>query len=149
MNINFIRSNEKRKIVDNINEQFGISEINELLLETGKEKIRAFSGHLSKEEILELSKLTNIEFIGLYILRQEHDLRLSFDATQLYQENITKNIIEINEDQFKLWIRGNDLPIKVQKGTVIINYDGDFIGCGKSNGEVIFNHVPKERRLRK
>lgn len=147
--INFIKSSEKRKIIEQLNGQYGIEELPFLLIKSGKEKIRGFSGHLLKEEIDELGNLANIETIGLYLIKEEHDLRLSFDTPLLLKNQIKKNILEINEKDFHLWIRGNDLDIKVPQGTYIIKFEEDFFGCGKSNGEKIFNYVPKDRRLRK
>ena len=149
MKIHFIKSNEKRRIIEELNEQFGISELPYLLIESGKEKIRAFSGHLSKEEIYQIGNIAKIELIGLYLLKKEEDYRLSIDATHLLKNQINKNIIEINEEQFQQWIRGKDIEIESQKGTLVIKYKEDFIGCGKSNGEKIFNYVPKDRRLKK
>lgn len=149
MNIRFIKSPEKREIVEQLNTQFGISELRPLLIESGKEKIRGYTGSLNKDEIIEIAQLANVESIGLYMIKKEHDLRLSFDALHLLKEQISKNVIKINEEEYNLWIRGFDLPIKAQKGTLAISYNNDFIGCGKSDGEKIINHVPKERRLRK
>jgi len=151
MNVHFIKSSEKKKIVEQLNKQFGIENLNYMLIETGKEKIRAFSGSLSKEEIFELAKIANIEIIGLYSVNKERadDLRITLDALHLLKDQITNNIIEINSDQFHKWIRGHDLDIATQKGAVIIKYQSDFVGCGKSNGEKIFNYLPKDRRLRK
>jgi len=146
----FIKTPEKRRIVEQLNEKFGISELPYLLIESGKEKIRAFSGSLSKDEILEIAKLTRIEGIGIYLLKKEHDeLRLSFDATQILAKQITKNIVDINDEQLEKWIRGHDLDIKVPQGIVVVRHNGNFLGCGKSNGDKIFNYVPKERRIKK
>ena len=47
---------EGKKIVKEI-EQFGVTKIPELLIKTGKERIRAYSGNLSKEEIMDLWKI--------------------------------------------------------------------------------------------
>jgi NOL1/NOP2/fmu family ribosome biogenesis protein len=150
MNVRFIKSNEKRDITQALNEQFGLTELPFLLIESGKEKIRGFTGHMSKDEMVELSKLANIEIVGLYIIKREADLRLSLDATHLLSKQLTKNIIDINDEQYQQWIRGHDLDIKTEEsGTVLIRYNSDFIGCGKSNKEKIFNYVPKDRRLRK
>lgn len=151
MNIRFIKSSEKKQIVEQLNKQFGISELPYLLIETGKEKIRGFSGNISKEEIMDLGKIANIEIIGLYIINKEreNDLRLTLDAAHLLKDQISLGIVEINKEQFEKWIRGHDLDIETQKGTAIIKYSEDFIGCGKSNGLKIFNYVPKDRRLRK
>lgn len=149
MNAHFLSSSEKKELLAQLNEQFGISELLYLLLETGREKIRGFSGSLSKDEILDLAQSLNIEIIGLYIFKQEHDLRLSFDATHLLAPQLSKNIVDINDEQLALWIRGHDLDIKAPRGTLIIRHNNDFLGCGKSTEERILNHVPKERRLRK
>jgi NOL1/NOP2/fmu family ribosome biogenesis protein len=148
MTLRFIRSSEKNRIVDDLNKQFGITKLPYLLLEAGKEKIRAFSGSLSKEEIIKLSKLSNIEIIGIYLLKKESDYRLSFDATHLLKEQIKKNIVEISDFEYQRWIRGHDLEKESPKNTVVISYKGDFVGCGKSNEKIIFNYVPKDRRLK-
>jgi len=148
MKIKFIKSSEKKRIAAQLNEQFGITNLPFLLIESGKEKIRAFTGHLSKEEIKELNSTLNIESMGLYLIKREHDLRLSFDAPHLLKSQISKNILKINKEQFEQWIRGKDLQIKKPRATYIIEYEEDFIGSGKSNEEKIFNHVPKDRRLK-
>ncbi len=149
MNIQFIKSNEKRKIIEQLNQQFGIQDLPYLLLESGSEKIRAFSGSLSKDEILEIGRLANIESIGTYLVKKEHDLRLSFDACHLLKNQINKNIVEINEEDYEEYIRGYDLPIKTDRGTKVIKFNSDFVGCAKSNTEKLINHIPKERRLKK
>lgn len=145
----FVKSSEKKQIMKELNERFGISEIRYLLIESGKEKIRAFSGTLSKDEIIEIGKMANVEGVGIYFLKKESTgLRLSFEAVQLLKEQITKNILYINDNQLSSWIRGQDLDIKTSPGTYVIAHGEDFFGCGKSNGEKIFNYVPKERRLK-
>jgi len=150
MMLKFIKSSQKKAIVEKLKEQFGITELPYLLIESGKEKTRAFSGHLSKEEILKIAEIAHVEVIGLYLLKEENnELRLSHDAVHLLKEQITRNIIEVKEEQALNWLRGHDLDIKANKGSVIIKFQDDFIGCGKSNGDKIFNYVPKDRRLKK
>ncbi len=146
----FIKSNEKRHIVEKLKENYGIDNVPFLLIQAGREKVRAFSGHLSKEEIALLADTVNIEFMGLYLVKEEHEqLRVSFDATHILSSQIKKKILDLTDEQFKLWIRGHDLDIKFEKGDIVLRYKGDFLGSGKSNGEKIFNYVPKDRRLRK
>lgn len=149
MRIQFIKSSEKKKILQQLNTQFGISSLPYLLIKSGKEKLRAFSGNLSRDEISNLNKITNIESIGLYFLKKEQDFRLSIDATRLLKSQISKNIIEINQQQLNEWLRGNDLDIQTSNETKIIKHDEDFLGSGKSNTQKIFNYIPKERRLKK
>ena len=148
MNVRFIKTPEKRRIEADLETQFGITKLPYLLLETGKEKIRGFSGSLSKEEIAKLARIANIELIGLYALKKEQDFRLTIDTTHLLKDQITKNIVELNDEQLDRWLRGFDIETKTQTGTVIIKHGSDFIGSGKSNGDKIFNYVPKDRRLK-
>ena len=148
MNCHFLSVTEKTSLLAQVKEQFGITALPEVLLETGKEKIRGFSGSLTQEELKELGDIVNVEIIGIYLIRKEHDLRLSFDATHFLASQLDKNIVEINEEQRDAWIRGNDLELVAQKGTVILRHNNDLLGCGKSTGEKVINHVPKERRLR-
>ena len=151
MKINFVRSSKKKKILKQLNLQFGITKIPHLLIETAKNKFRGYTGTLSKEEISELNRTTNIESIGLYLIKEEGgELRLSIDATHLFKDQITKNIVEIDKSQFEKWIRGHALNIPTTEGGVkVIKYGNSFIGCGKSNKEIIFNYMPKERRIKK
>lgn len=150
ISIKFLRSDERKKILQELKEQYGIENLPFMLIETGKEKLRAFSGSITKDEIFQLGKLANIELIGLYLIKQEHDLRLSFDATHLLKDQISKSIIEISDADLNKWMHGYDIELKenTEKQTYVISNKGDFFGCGKSNGKTIFNHVPKDRRLK-
>ena len=147
--ISFIRSPEKNRITDDLEKQFGINKLPYLLFRVGREKIRGYSGHLSKEEIAKLARIARVEIIGIYLIKKEQDFRLSLDAIHLLKDQVSKSIIDLNDEQFHKWIRGHDLEVKdAQLGTIVIRYNGDFVGCGKSNGQKIFNYVPKDRRLR-
>lgn len=146
----FVKSAEKKKMLAELKGQFGITELPYLFIESGKEKIRAFSGSLSKEEIIEIGSMANVEGIGLYLLKKEETgLRLSFEALMLLSRQITKNILDIDDKQLAFWIRGSDIDTNAPAGVYAIRHNGDFIGCGKSNGSRLFNYVPKERRLKK
>jgi len=149
MRIRFIRSSEKKRIEQTLESQFGIKKLNYLLFGVGKDKIRGYTGSLSKEEIMKLSSMSNIELIGLYLIKEEHGLRISFDSLPLFNKQITKNIIEINEEEAKHWLRGNDLKKEIPPGLYAMKMGNLLVGCGRSNGEKILNFVPKDRRLRK
>ena len=149
MRINFVRSAEKKKIVEKLNDSFGIEELPYLLIESGKEKLKAFSGHLSKEEMLEIAETIRIEAIGLYLVKEENnELRLGLDGAWLLKDQITKNIVEVNKEQAEMWMKGLDLDIKTERGPTVIKYKDYIIGCGKSSSEKIYNYVPKDRRVR-
>ncbi len=149
MNMKFIKSTEKRKLLSELNAQFGIDELPFLLIETGKQKIRGFSGTMNKDEIYELSRIANVEVVGTYLVKREHRLRLSLDATQILSKQVSKNIIEIDDRQLEEWMKGNNLDIVKDNSTYVLKHGEDFVGCGISDGKKIINFVPKERRIRR
>ena len=150
MNIKFIEKSEKREIISKLEEQYGISELPYLLIMIGKEKIRAYSGSLSKVEIMQLGKSVNIELIGIYLMKIEKDgIRLSHDATSLLKDRITKNILDINDEQAKEWLKGDDIFTDNKNfGYFVLRNKGNLIGCGKLSQGRIVNFVPKERRIK-
>ena len=60
MNAKFLSSGEKKKLLSELNERFGIEKLNYIFVETGKQKIRAFSGTLSKEKLCGLGLLQEL-----------------------------------------------------------------------------------------
>ncbi|VVB77695.1 Ribosomal RNA small subunit methyltransferase F [uncultured archaeon] len=144
-----LTSTDKKKIIEQLNKQFGITQIPQLIIQFGKEKLRLYSGNLSKEELYYLDNEIRIENIGLYFAKWENDgIRLTLDGVQLFRNQITKNILELDEKQANDWLKGNDLDIKTDYGWKILKYKNEFIGCGKSTGERITNFMPKERRVK-
>lgn len=151
MQLDIYDSKKRKKLLEQLNERFGITQIPGFLFETGKEKIRGFNGDLTIDEIYGLSRITNVEFLGLYLFRADEDrsVRLSFDACILFADQISKNIIDIDQHQLTLWMRGENLPMEIQKGMYIVRHGTDFFGCTVSDGEKLINFVPKERRIRR
>ncbi len=144
-----ILSSQKKKIIQQLNDQFGITDLPYLFLQFGKDKIRIYSGNLSKENLNNLDKNTRIENMGLYFARLQPDgVRLTIDGIQLVKGQITKNVMEINESQANEWLKGNDLDIKADIGFKILKNNNEYLGCGKSTGEKISNFIPKERRIK-
>jgi NOL1/NOP2/fmu family ribosome biogenesis protein len=152
--MNILKSSEKKQIEKELKENFGIEKIPYLLLKSDipndtEEKIRAYSGSLSKEELKILGKNLNIEAIGIYFAKIQKDgIRLTVDGVILLKDQIKKNIIELDNEQSEKWLRGEDLEIKSDINFKILKNKGDFLGCGKSTGEKIVNTVPRERRRR-
>ncbi len=144
-----LRANEKKRIIEQLNGQFGISGLPYLFLRFGKEKLRIYSGNLSSNELNILDKNLRIESAGLYFAKQQDDgIRLSLDSLSLFKNQINKNILEITNEQAESWFKGQDLLIQSGKTFKILANSGDFIGCGKSTGERITNFMPKERRIK-
>lgn len=144
-----VSSSQKKKIINKLNKQFGITTIPYLFLKFGKEKLRLYSGDFSKEELIQLDNNIRIEGIGLYFAKiQEDGIRLSLDGTILLRSQITKNILELTNKQSENWFKGHNLDLKLDKNFKILKINDDFIGSGKSTGEKITNSMPKERRIK-
>jgi len=144
-----LSNKDKKKIIKKLNIQFGITNIPYLILQFGHDKFRLYSGNLSKEELALLDRSIKIENIGLYFAKQEKDgIKLTLDSLTLFKTQITKNIIELTENQKNSWLEGKDLDIKTNSGYKILKFNNEFIGCGKSDKTRICNSIPKERRIK-
>src|SRR3989338_2202936 len=95
-----LSSSEKKKILEKLKQEFGIENLPFLLIKFGKERVRAYSGSLSRDELQKLDRETRIESAGIYLLHDYGDeIRLSLDALHLLKNQITKNIVELTEQQ--------------------------------------------------
>ncbi len=149
--IDFILSGKKKKLIQELNDIYGIDKLDYIMLETGREKIRGFSGSMSKDEINKMSEIARIEIIGLYLFREENGgLRLGLDGAHMLKGKINKNVIEIPESEIENWMKGQDLEIKDdRKGIFIIKSGDDFFGSGILKDGKLINFIPRERRIRR
>ncbi len=164
--IDLLDKTKKKKILNLVEEEYGISELPHLFIKSGKDKIRIFSGSLSKEELNTLAKTIHVDSIGIKLLTLEkfnskESLRLSFDILNMPEisSQITKNFIEINQEQLKTWLKGDNIILtkkeieelkELNSEFIIIKHKDDFFGIAKNqiNQGFLKNYVPKERRLR-
>jgi NOL1/NOP2/fmu family ribosome biogenesis protein len=146
MNLTFLNNKQRKELQAKL-EKFGILELPRHLIQTGKEKIRAFSGEISGEEIMNIWNNIHVEGIGLNLLNVSDDEpRISLDGLHLLKP--TKRIIQLNKEQSEQWFKGQDLQIDSEKGYLVLKFNEDIIGMGKSNGSKIINFLPKERRIK-
>jgi NOL1/NOP2/fmu family ribosome biogenesis protein len=144
---------EKNKILEKLG-YYGIKDLPFLLIRFGKEKIRGYSGALSVEEINELDADIGIDLMGLYLFHDYgNEIRLSLDAVHIFQEQITKNILELDDKQAEAWFKGDDIPIpdewkQENRGFKVLKNNNDLIGCGKLTNDRLVNYMPKERRIK-
>jgi len=149
----FLYKTQKKQILNKLS-YYGITKLPFLLIPSGKEKIRGYSGNLSMDEISKIKNLSNIEAIGLYLFHDYGtEIRLSLDAIHLLKDQITKNILELTEEQAELWFKGIDIPItekwkQEERGFKVLKLEEDFIGCGKLSEDRLINYMPKERRIK-
>lgn len=145
--INNLKSKEKKQLLQAIEKQWGgYPEVlkEEVLIKTGKDRI-----YLVNRDVDRISfENIRINSAGLYIAEQKGELRLSIEGSQLIGPKATKNVIEIDDEQRKLWFTGQDIPLEGEsKGFLILKHGKDYIGSGKHKEGKIHNYVPKNRRL--
>jgi len=142
--------NEKNKIVNKLNKQFGVESVDGIFLMRGSERIFLYLGNLNERQIRELERTIVIERLGIYFGKEVgEEFRLSIEGVQILQSQINKNIFELNKEQADLWMSGSELNIETGfHGFLIMKYGNDFLGCGKASALKIGNFIPKNRRLK-
>ena len=161
MKIEILDRAKKKRILEQL-ERFGIKKIPQLLIRTGIERIRAFSGSLSNEEIMSLWTILPFEGIGEYVAKEISDkhnnteVRLSVDALHMWREQINQNIFILTKEQEEFWFRGKNLELSDEQKKELENFKGfivvksfngkDFVGTGKVGEGIVYNYLPKERR---
>lgn len=151
MTLHIFSNQERKEIIQTLNEQFGIKEIPGILIKIGQERIFLFQGSLTEEQLYKLeNERIFIERAGVYFGKIQNDgIRLSIDGANLIKDQISKNIFEITEKQVDEWMHGSELNIQSDlQGFVIIKHKNDFLGTGKASYNKITNFIPKARRLK-
>ena len=161
MKIQIMDRAKKKKFIAGLSD-LGMEKIPELLVRSGKERMRAYSGDLSTEQIMEIWRLLPIEGVGLYVGKDMvnrngvREIRLSLDGMHVWKKQLTKRILVLNEKQEGNWFLGKNIELSDKQAEGISNgfvsvksADGkDFVGMGKIGGKTLFGFLPKERRRR-
>ncbi len=144
-----LNTREVKRILNWLKEHYGIKElkIDKVFLKSTKDRIYLISKKISELE----TKNLRINLIGMYFAKEEpKGIRLTIEGSQIIGPKATKNVAELNKEQIKKWIRGEDVDIKEElEGLVIIKYGNDFYGNGVYKDGKILNYIPKERRIKK
>lgn len=157
-NLNILDAAKKKRFIDEVS-YLGIKKFPYLLIQTGRERIIAYSGSFSREEISKICQLLSVEGIGLYFAKDsEEGMRMSLDGLHAMKSQISGNIIEVNEAQEKNWFLGRPLELNEEQrekykeieGFVVIKSGEDIIGTGRKakHSHIIHNFLPKERRVK-
>ncbi len=145
--LKFLNSKETKEILKSVEEQWGAKlKLDYAILKNNKSRVFIVNRDVEK---IELEKL-RINSIGMYFCDLENGIRLSIEGSQIIGPKATKNVVEINEEQVKQWLKGEDLEIEGKNnysGFVIIKNKNDFLGTGKFKENKILNYVSKSRRV--
>jgi NOL1/NOP2/fmu family ribosome biogenesis protein len=158
MKISILDRAKKKKFVTGLSD-LGMKKIPQLLIRSGKERIRAYSGNLSNEEIMEIWRMLPIEGVGLYVGKDMvnrngvREVRLSLDGMHVWKEQLTEKVFVLTDEQEEEWFKGKDVEltdeqIGFNEGFVCVRAGEDFVGVGKigGGGKTLFGFLPKERR---
>jgi len=157
MTLKILTKQETQEVLEKLNEQFGITQLNGILLTYNYEKIFLYRGSFTEEQIKKIEKIAPIERIGVYLAKFIEEksgnkkLRLSIEGSQIFREQISKNIFDLNEEQMNEWLKGNEINIQIpedKRNFLIMIYNGEFLGTGKASESKITNFIPKNRRLK-
>ena len=120
-----LNSKEVRSIKEQLIKQYGAApEKDYAWIESNRDRIYIINREIANIPYDNLY----LDHVGLYFCTRHPDsLRLSLDGSQLLGPKATKNVIEISPDLLERWMRGEDLPLKVEeKGYVIIKSGKDY-----------------------
>ena len=148
--IKILTEQEKKKVEQKLNQQFGIKKIEGKIVMRGEEKLFLFTGEADENEIRKIEQATVVEKVGVYFAKLiNEEIKLTIEGSQLLKDQITKGIFEINDEQAEEWMMGRELNIKSGlRGFVVIKNNDDYLGCGKASEYKITNFIPKSRRLK-
>mgnify|MGYP001436350982 FL=1 len=139
-----LEKEKKQIILDYCIERFGIdSEIwKEYCWYSGSKNKIYLANTLDLERIIPESK-------GICIFRLDKSPKPTTNFLQLFGKYITKNYVEINNDNTIKYCRGEDLILEnstsIIPGFVLINNNKRFLGCGHWNGKLLKNQLPKSK----
>jgi len=114
-------------------------------LKNSKDRVFVINKDISK---IELSKL-RLNSVGMYFCELANGIRLSIEGSQIIGDKASKNIVELNDEETKRWLKGEDIEKECNgcKGFVIVKSKKDFMGTGKYSNGKILNYVSKTRRV--
>ncbi len=147
-NLIILNSKQIKEILFKLKEQFGFnSKLDYAFLKNNEGKIFLVNKDIAK---IDLEKL-NINNIGLYFGKIENNMiRLSIEGSQIIGKEASKNVLEINDEQTRSWMKGENIKVNSDlNGFIIVKNKDDVLGCGKISKGLLINFMPKERRIKK
>ena len=144
--LKILNSKEIKEIYKLIEKHWGAKiKLDYGFLKNQKNRIFIISKDISKIDILKL----RLNSVGMYFCEFDKvGIRLSIEGSQIIGPKATRNIIELDENELKEWMKGNDLEKKGgYSGFLIIKHSKDFLGTGKYSNGKILNYVAKTRRI--
>jgi NOL1/NOP2/fmu family ribosome biogenesis protein len=141
-------SKEVKRIHAQLFDQFGFSDkLPYVFLLSNRDRLNII--HRDMEQ-LPLDQL-RLDSLGLYFATiTDGELRLSIDGSQIIGPHATKNIVELSDEEFSTYIKGENMELHEEYpiGIYLVKHRQDFVGSCKISGKKLTNFVPKARRLK-
>ncbi len=112
------------------------------MIRSGKKKIRCTSKGVADFKVNDVIR-------GVYVAKKApYGYILSIEGSWIIGRGALRHVVELDENLFSKWMRGEDLPMKLdEKGIYIVKYGPIFAGSGYYNGDILQNLVPKSRTV--
>lgn len=145
--LKILNSREIKEIYKLIDGQWGAKiKLDYGFLKNIKNRIFIISKDISK---IDTSKI-RINSAGMYFCEIDYKgIRLSIEGSQIIGPKAAKNVVELNGEETKNWLKGEDIEKECSdcRGFVILKNKNDFLGSGKYSNNRILNYVSKTRRI--
>ncbi|MBI4440337.1 hypothetical protein HY638_05175 [Candidatus Woesearchaeota archaeon] len=143
--LKFLNKKETKQILEMLESRWGFKgELDYVFMLNSKNRVYIVNRDISG---VDMDKL-RIDSVGMYfgeILGNE--IRLSIEGSQMIGGKCSKNILEINDNEFREWLAGNDLHKEEGSGFMLVRHNEDFVGCGKAGKDKFYNYIGKNRRI--
>ncbi len=145
--LKILNSKEIKEIYGLIEKQWGAKiKLDYGFLRNQKNRVFVINKDISA---IDTSKL-RLNSVGMYFCEFDSlGIRLSIEGSQIIGPRAAKNIVELSEEETKMWFKGEDIEKECKdcRGFVILKNKNDFMGTGKYTNKKILNYVSKTRRI--
>lgn len=148
--LKILNKKETKEILKVIDRQWGaVADLDFVfLVNEANSDIFVAEKDIFKEDFEEL----NVDSLGIYFGEiKKGNLRLSIEGSQIVGPSAKKNVVDLDNGEATLWLRGFDLEKKLDashaEGYVLIRHNNRFMGTGRIKEGRILNFVPKSRRV--
>ena len=147
-----LNTREIKKIREMVEKEFGyFSQEDYAYLQNQKNRIFLVNKDLARIDTQKLK----IDKLGLYFGELRNgEMRLSKEGAQFLAKEAKKNkvkltnVVKLSKEEVKTYFLGEDLEkdLGEENHLVLLEYEGDVLGCAKYKDKTILNFMPKMYR---
>jgi len=146
-----LNDSERKLLQELLHQQHGVREAFKefILIMGGDGKVRA----ATFETIEVARKLRKILQMGLYVAKyrkNKNEVFLSIEGSQLLNNQISKNIVELSEEECREWMRGAPIPLSINTDSryIVGKIDKIYLGSARvSRDGKLYPQIAVWRRL--